>query len=165
MPRLEQGTLNCYARSLATRPPPSPPWQIDYFKYKKMQSISLLFLIVIYLSFTCVVLSPYLYLSSRSFHSCKFLAVITFQFIHGKHLYFSRESCTFLCCSSKFFFAILLKYLAVPFLLNIRFFLSVFSRLFINLYIVISVCVCVCVCVCGCMNTHALHHVKSNCKR
>ena len=60
--------------------------------------------------------------------------------VHSKYLYFFGENCTFFIvqANSNNFFSCIFKFLASPFLLNIRFFLSVSSRLFINLYIVIK---------------------------
>ena len=91
------------------------------------------------LSYTCVVLSPYLYLSSFSFSWYTFFAIITSSFspfqvsilLWGKLYFFVSFKQISFC----YFFLCSLKFLASPFLLNIRSFLSVSSGL----------CVCVCV--------------------
>ena len=70
----------------------------------------------------------HLYLLSIS-SICTFLGKTAF-FVSFKQILF----CNFFLCP--------LKFLASPFLLNIRSFLSVFSRLFINLYIVIKSPLC-----------------------
>ena len=70
-----------------------------------------------------------------------FLPLSPLPSLHSKYLHFFGENCTFLCHLSKFLlpiFSCLLKFLTSPFLLNIKFFLTIFSRLFINLYIVIK---------------------------
>ena len=97
-----------------------------------------------------MVLSPYLYLFSFSLSCCTFFDIITssfspFQvhiFLWGKTILFVSfkhiPSCNFFLCP--------VRYLASPFLFIIISFLSVFSKLFINIYFVIdlvSVCVCV----------------------
>ena len=92
------------------------------------------------LSYTRVVLSPYLYLSSFSFSWCTFFAIIISSFSPfqvsilpcGKLLFF----CIVQGNSFLQFFLCPLKYLAFPFLFIIRSFLFVSFRLFINLYIV-----------------------------
>ena len=100
--------------------------------------------VVVYraMSYTRVVLSPYLYLSSFSFSWCTFFAIITTSFspfqvsilLWGKlYSFVSFKQIPF--CN---FFLCLLKYLTSSFLLNIRSFLSVSSKLFINLYIIIE---------------------------
>ena len=88
-----------------------------------------------------MVLSPCLYLSSLSFSFCALFDIITsslssfqvFIFLWGKlYLFVSFRQIPFYD-----FFLCLLKYLAFP-ILNIRPFLSVSSRLLINLYSVIK---------------------------
>ena len=89
------------------------------------------------LSYTRVVLSPYLYLSSFSF-SCTFFAIITsfFNPFQVSILPWRKLFCVVQANSN--FFLSPLKYSASPFLLNIRSFLSVSYRLFISLYMVIK---------------------------
>ena len=89
------------------------------------------------LSYTPVILSPYLYLSSFSFNWCTFFTIITSSFIPfqvstlllGKTLIF----CIVQESSFLQFFLCPLEFVASPFIFNTNFFLSVSSRLFNNL--------------------------------
>ena len=84
------------------------------------------------LSNTHVVLSPYLYLSSFSFSWCTFCAIITSSFSPFQISILIWGKCTFFVSFKQIpfcnFFLCPLKFLASPFLLNIRSFLSVSSR-------------------------------------
>ena len=102
-----------------------------------------IYLVVVYkgLSYTNVILSLYLYLSSHSFSCCTFFAIITSSFQSNPSIYTSLEKAVLFLSKQITFcslFFCLLKYLVSPFLINIRFFLSVSSSLFINLYIIIK---------------------------
>ena len=86
------------------------------------------------LSYTRVILSPYLYLSSFSCSWYTFFAIITSSF---SPFQVSVRFCIVQANCFLRFFLCPLNYLPSPFLLNIRCFLSVSSKLFINFYIVI----------------------------
>ena len=105
-------------------------------------------------------------LSSFSFSWCTFFAIITSSFsqfqvsiiLWGKLYFFvSFKQITF--CN---FFLCSIKYLTSPFLLSIKSFLSVSSRLFINLYIVIKSPLSLSFSVVKCISFNLSLYVKSS---
>ena len=83
------------------------------------------------LSYTNVVLSPYLYYFSFAFCWCIFFAIITFSFSPFQVSILLREKTVLFCIVQTNFSNFLLfplKYLAFPFLLNIRSFLFISSK-------------------------------------
>ena len=102
---------------------------------------TLIYRVVVYRDWAMlVVLSLYVYLSSFSLSCCTFFAIVISFFQYIPRIFISLESCTFVLFKQIPFcyFSCSLICLASPYLFIIWPFLSVSSRLFINLYIIIK---------------------------
>ena len=88
------------------------------------------------LSYTRVVLSLYLYLSNVSFDCCTFFAIITF--LQSISRIYTSLGKTVLFCHSSNFPSVPSNFQLLLFFPILDLFLSVSSKLFINLYIVIK---------------------------